>query len=53
MYVSFFFFPLEFNLLINISTRMVARYAPSISYNFLNLISLGGRETVFEKVILL
>lgn len=29
---------------------MVARYAPPISYNFLNLISLGGgRRTVFEK----
>ncbi|XWS44972.1 hypothetical protein CRYUN_Cryun15aG0095800 [Craigia yunnanensis] len=28
---------------------MVARYAPPISYNFLNLISLGGRETIFEK----
>ncbi|KAL0431889.1 UNVERIFIED_CONTAM: LMBR1 domain-containing protein 2B [Sesamum radiatum] len=29
---------------------MVARYAPPISYNFLNLISLGGgKETVFEK----
>ncbi|XP_021273812.1 LMBR1 domain-containing protein 2 homolog A isoform X2 [Herrania umbratica] len=28
---------------------MVARYAPPISYNFLNLISLGGRKTTFEK----
>ncbi|KAL2246629.1 UNVERIFIED_CONTAM: LMBR1 domain-containing protein 2 B [Sesamum indicum] len=29
---------------------MVARYAPPISYNFLNLISLGGgKETIFEK----
>ncbi|XP_007047863.2 PREDICTED: LMBR1 domain-containing protein 2 homolog A isoform X3 [Theobroma cacao] len=28
---------------------MVARYAPPISYNFLNLISLGGRKTIFEK----
>ncbi|KAG2711964.1 hypothetical protein I3760_04G102800 [Carya illinoinensis] len=32
---------------------MVARYAPPISYNFLDLISLGDNEdteTVFEKV---
>ncbi|KAL6554865.1 hypothetical protein OROGR_006123 [Orobanche gracilis] len=29
---------------------MVARYAPAISYNFLNLISLGdGKETIFEQ----
>ncbi|TKY59475.1 LMBR1 domain-containing protein A [Spatholobus suberectus] len=29
---------------------MVARYAAPISYNFLNLINLGGdRETIFEK----
>lgn len=29
---------------------MVARYAPPISYNFLNLISLGKKkETIFEK----
>ncbi|XP_044469949.1 LMBR1 domain-containing protein 2 homolog A-like isoform X1 [Mangifera indica] len=29
---------------------MVARYAPPISYNFLNLIRLhGGRKTIFEK----
>ncbi|CAH9133589.1 unnamed protein product [Cuscuta epithymum] len=29
---------------------MVARYAPPISYNFLNLISLdGGEKTIFEK----
>uniref|UniRef100_A0A7N0T6U0 LMBR1-like membrane protein n=2 Tax=Kalanchoe fedtschenkoi TaxID=63787 RepID=A0A7N0T6U0_KALFE len=28
---------------------MVARYAPPISYNFLNLISLEGKETIFEK----
>ncbi|KAK8717349.1 hypothetical protein V6N13_044620 [Hibiscus sabdariffa] len=28
---------------------MVARYAPPISYNFLNLINLGGKETIFEK----
>ncbi|KAK4256668.1 hypothetical protein QN277_006362 [Acacia crassicarpa] len=28
---------------------MVARYAPPISYNFLNLIRLGSHETVFEK----
>ncbi|MBA0686942.1 hypothetical protein Goari_014509 [Gossypium aridum] len=28
---------------------MVARYAPPISYNFLNLISLGGKKTIFEK----
>ncbi|XWS33360.1 hypothetical protein CRYUN_Cryun22dG0075300 [Craigia yunnanensis] len=28
---------------------MVARYAPPISYNFLNLISLGGRKIIFEK----
>ncbi|XP_012840823.1 PREDICTED: LOW QUALITY PROTEIN: LMBR1 domain-containing protein 2 homolog A-like [Erythranthe guttata] len=29
---------------------MVARYAPPISYNFLNLISLGkGKETIFEQ----
>ncbi|KAK3211247.1 hypothetical protein Dsin_015953 [Dipteronia sinensis] len=29
---------------------MVARYAPPISYNFLNLIRLGGeRHTIFEK----
>jgi hypothetical protein len=31
---------------------MVARYAPPISYNFLNLIHLGGNaKTTFEKVI--
>jgi hypothetical protein len=29
---------------------MVARYAPPISYNFLNLIRLGGNKTTFEKV---
>lgn len=29
---------------------MVARYAPPISYNFLNLISLEGKHTIFEKV---
>ncbi|GJM86908.1 hypothetical protein PR202_ga02808 [Eleusine coracana subsp. coracana] len=29
--------------------RMVARYAPPISYNFLNLIRLGGNKTTFEK----
>ncbi|KAK6282326.1 hypothetical protein POUND7_016151 [Theobroma cacao] len=30
---------------------MVARYAPPISYNFLNLIHLpGNRKTIFEKV---
>uniref|UniRef100_A0A2P2M4P6 LMBR1 domain-containing protein 2 homolog A n=5 Tax=Rhizophora mucronata TaxID=61149 RepID=A0A2P2M4P6_RHIMU len=28
---------------------MVARYAPPISYNFLNLISLGDKKTIFEK----
>ncbi|XP_047329277.1 LMBR1 domain-containing protein 2 homolog A-like isoform X2 [Impatiens glandulifera] len=28
---------------------MVARYAPSISYNFLNLLNLDGKITVFEK----
>ncbi|KAK3159155.1 hypothetical protein QOZ80_2AG0146420 [Eleusine coracana subsp. coracana] len=28
---------------------MVARYAPPISYNFLNLIRLGGNKTTFEK----
>ncbi|GMI77130.1 hypothetical protein like AT5G65290 [Hibiscus trionum] len=28
---------------------MVARYAPPISYNFLNLISLRGKKTIFEK----
>ncbi|CAM8915768.1 unnamed protein product [Rhodiola kirilowii] len=28
---------------------MVARYAPPISYNFLNLISLEGKHTIFEK----
>ncbi|KAE8675661.1 homeobox-leucine zipper protein ATHB-6-like [Hibiscus syriacus] len=28
---------------------MVARYAPPISYNFLNLISLYGKKTIFEK----
>ncbi|KAL3630512.1 hypothetical protein CASFOL_023496 [Castilleja foliolosa] len=29
---------------------MVARYAPAVSYNFLNLISLGdGKETIFEQ----
>ncbi|XP_038998366.1 LMBR1 domain-containing protein 2 homolog A-like isoform X2 [Hibiscus syriacus] len=27
---------------------MVARYAPPISYNFLNLISLHGKKTIFE-----
>lgn len=35
---------------------MVARYAPPISYNFLNLIRLKSHdvqeETIFEKVIL-
>ncbi|PON90888.1 LMBR1-like membrane protein [Trema orientale] len=28
---------------------MVARYAPPISYNFLNLIRLNGKRTIFEK----
>ncbi|CAI0474374.1 unnamed protein product [Linum tenue] len=28
---------------------MVARYAPPISYNYLNLINLGDKDTVFEK----
>ncbi|GMI99424.1 hypothetical protein like AT5G65290 [Hibiscus trionum] len=28
---------------------MVARYAPPVSYNFLNLISLHGKKTIFEK----
>ncbi|XP_078429698.1 LMBR1-like membrane protein [Wolffia australiana] len=28
---------------------MVARYAAPISYNFLNLIRLGGAKTIFEK----
>ncbi|XAR62267.1 hypothetical protein NMG60_11016966 [Bertholletia excelsa] len=28
---------------------MVARYAPPISYNFLNLIRLEGKKTIFEK----
>lgn len=32
---------------------MVARYAPPISYNFLNLIRLDGDEkTIFEQVFL-
>jgi len=32
---------------------MVARYAPPISYNFLNLIRLDGNaKTIFEQVIL-
>jgi hypothetical protein len=32
---------------------MVARYAAPISYNFLNLIHLGGNsKTTFEKVII-
>ena len=36
------------------SPRMVARYAPPISYNFLNLIRLGPHKTtIFEQVILL
>lgn len=31
---------------------MVARYAPPVSYNFLNLIRLGSdKTTVFEQVI--
>jgi len=31
---------------------MVARYAPPISYNFLNLIRLSdGAKTIFEQVI--
>ncbi|THG13614.1 hypothetical protein TEA_008453 [Camellia sinensis var. sinensis] len=35
---------------INSIMKMVARYAPPISYNFLNLIRLeGDRKTVFEK----
>ncbi|KAK7809528.1 lmbr1 domain-containing protein 2 like protein a, partial [Quercus suber] len=34
----------------HISARMVARYAPPISYNFLNLIRLDGDEkTIFEQ----
>lgn len=38
----------------NIVVRMVARYAPPISYNFLNLIRLDGNaKTIFEKVGLL
>jgi hypothetical protein len=33
---------------------MVARYAPPISYNFLNLIHLGDNvKTTFEKVMVL
>ncbi|KAK9949476.1 hypothetical protein M0R45_004994 [Rubus argutus] len=28
---------------------MVARYAPPVSYNFLNLIRLGNNKTIFEK----
>lgn len=28
---------------------MVARYAPPVSYNFLNLIRLGKNKTIFEK----
>lgn len=41
-YIYILFFP-----------RMVARYAPPISYNFLNLIRLGPhKETIFEKVFL-
>lgn len=33
---------------------MIARYAPAISYNFLNLVHLGGDvRTTFEKVIVL
>ncbi|MBA0828976.1 hypothetical protein Goarm_013600 [Gossypium armourianum] len=37
-------------LLINVSIRMVARYAPPISYNFLNLIRIpDNRKTIFEK----
>jgi len=32
---------------------MIARYAPPISYNFLNLIRLGSdKTTIFEKVSL-
>lgn len=32
---------------------MIARYAPPISYNFINLIRLhDDEETIFEKVIL-
>lgn len=35
------------------SARMVARYAPPISYNFLNLIRLDGNaKTIFEQVFL-
>lgn len=29
--------------------RMVARYAPPISFNFLNLIRLDGKKTIFEE----
>jgi len=36
-----------------ICARMVARYAPPISYNFLNLINLDSKETIFEKVTFL
>lgn len=33
---------------------MIARYAPPVSYNFLNLIRLGSHKTtIFEQVILL
>jgi hypothetical protein len=35
-----------------IFVRMVARYAPPISYNFLNLINLDPKQTIFEKVVL-
>ncbi|CAI0422129.1 unnamed protein product [Linum tenue] len=28
---------------------MVARYAPPISYNYLNLINLGDKDTIFEQ----
>jgi hypothetical protein len=33
---------------------MIARYAPPVSYNFLNLIRLGSdKTTIFEQVIIL
>jgi hypothetical protein len=33
-----------------IFVRMVARYAPPISYNFLNLINLDPKQTIFAMV---
>lgn len=44
---------LQMSLIFYLIPRMIARYAPPISYNFLNLIRLGSdKTTIFEQVII-